>query len=207
MACAAARAAARETPRIAFAPRRDLSRVWSSSISAASSAAWSEMSMPITFSAISFSTFQTAFCTPLPPYRVAAAARGSGPGCVVSEAGVEPGGAGVRPQQSVEVLGVEGLVRARGGYRNLLRCRYGSQLRVVLVEVGCNMHEVVGRHAVTGGVKPAWIDEVAGCKADARGLLVPLADEPLARHNAPRQCLGGVIARVEEQAVEQLAHS
>src|ERR671915_2151841 len=63
---AAARAAASETPRIAFAPRRDLSGVPSSSISARSSPAWSSTSAPCTASAISPLTFATAFVTPLP---------------------------------------------------------------------------------------------------------------------------------------------
>src|SRR3954468_7101211 len=64
---AAACAAASETPRIAFAPRRDLLSEPSRSISARSSPSWSVASRPVTASAISPLTFATAFVTPLPP--------------------------------------------------------------------------------------------------------------------------------------------
>src|SRR3954453_2391885 len=64
---AAAWAAASETPRIAFAPRRDLFGVPSRSTSPRSSPSWSVASRPITVSAISPLTFSTAFVTPLPP--------------------------------------------------------------------------------------------------------------------------------------------
>src|SRR6266851_3604321 len=67
LARAAARATASETPRIAFAPNRDLSTVPSSPIRTASKAAWSAMSIPLTWTAIVFSTLLTAWRTPLPP--------------------------------------------------------------------------------------------------------------------------------------------
>src|SRR3954451_23272957 len=64
---AAAWAAASETPRIAFAPRRDLFGVPSRSMSARSRPSWSVASRPATVSAISPLTFSTALVTPLPP--------------------------------------------------------------------------------------------------------------------------------------------
>src|SRR5581483_5453828 len=65
---AAAFAAASETARIAFAPRRPLFGVPSRSISRRSSASWSSASIPRTASRISPFAFATAFATPLPPY-------------------------------------------------------------------------------------------------------------------------------------------
>src|SRR3954467_13196458 len=65
---AAAFAAARETPRIAFAPRRALFGVPSSSPILRSSPAWSSASTPATAEAISPLTFATAVLTPLPAH-------------------------------------------------------------------------------------------------------------------------------------------
>src|SRR4051812_45771820 len=65
---AAAFAAARETPRIAFAPRRPLFGVPSSSTILRSSPAWSSASTPATAEAISPLTFATAVLTPLPAH-------------------------------------------------------------------------------------------------------------------------------------------
>ena len=56
-------------PRIAFAPRLPLLGVPSSSMSAASIAAWSAASSPSSAGAIVSTTFATAFRTPLPPKR------------------------------------------------------------------------------------------------------------------------------------------
>src|SRR5215211_2513794 len=64
---AAARAAASDTPRIAFAPRRALFGVPSSSSIARSRPCWSSASSPVTAAAISPFTFSTARRTPLPP--------------------------------------------------------------------------------------------------------------------------------------------
>ena len=64
---AAAFAVASETPRIAFAPRRPLFGVPSSSTRRRSTASWSAASRPRTAAAISPSTFATAFVTALPP--------------------------------------------------------------------------------------------------------------------------------------------
>src|SRR5918998_365123 len=63
---AAARAAASDTPRIAFAPRRPLFGVPSSSIMARSRPCWSSASIPATAAAISPFTLSTARPTPLP---------------------------------------------------------------------------------------------------------------------------------------------
>src|SRR3954467_11154060 len=65
---AAAFAAARETPRIAFAPRRALFGVPSSSTILRSSPAWSSASTPATAEAVSPLTFATAVLTPLPAH-------------------------------------------------------------------------------------------------------------------------------------------
>src|SRR3954463_1460653 len=65
---AAAFAAASDTPRIAFAPRRALFGVPSSSIILRSSPAWSSASTPATVEAISPFTFATAVLTPLPAH-------------------------------------------------------------------------------------------------------------------------------------------
>ena len=64
---AAACAAASETPRIAFAPRRDLFGVPSRSMSVPSRLSWSRTSCPAIAAAISPLTFATACVTPLPP--------------------------------------------------------------------------------------------------------------------------------------------
>ena len=72
---AAAFALASETPRIAFAPRRPLFGVPSSSISRRSSASWSVASSPATAAAISPLTFATACRHALAAVRVAAVAQ------------------------------------------------------------------------------------------------------------------------------------
>ena len=80
MATAAARAAASETPRIAFAPSLDLVGVPSSAISAWSSAACSDSDpsgRPTAARASSPLAFATARKTPLPPYRFASPSRSS----------------------------------------------------------------------------------------------------------------------------------
>src|SRR6266852_2919717 len=64
---AAARAAASETPRMAFAPKRDLFAVPSSAMSRWSRARWSVGSWPLTAWAISPLTLATACSTPFPP--------------------------------------------------------------------------------------------------------------------------------------------
>src|SRR5665213_653611 len=320
MASAAACATASETPRIALAPRRDLSRVPSRAINVASIAAWSVTSIPMTLSAISFSTFQTAFWTPLPPYRETSPSRSSrasclpveapdgtiavplpdsvyavteivgfpresntssaespvsrtttrkskwcarealllGPGgdrygpqaqmrmnaeavveqkrgvggrvagrvedhhdevpavasggCehattrVVCQAGLEPGDARVAPQHRVQVVRIERLVRRAGGNGYVLCIRDCSQGRVVLVDISGDVHQVVSGHSVARGVEPGWVDEVACGQPDACRLLVHLPNEPVAGHDSARQGFSGVVARVEEEPVKQLAH-
>ena len=58
--------AASDTPSIAFAPRRVLFGVPSSSMRILSIYGWSSALRPLSASAISPLTFSTAFCTPLP---------------------------------------------------------------------------------------------------------------------------------------------
>jgi len=64
---ARARAAAIETPRIAFAPRRLLFGVPSSATSARSRSAWATSGWPASVGAISSVTARAAPSTPLPP--------------------------------------------------------------------------------------------------------------------------------------------
>src|SRR5580698_8747066 len=78
---AAARAAAIDTARIAFAPSLALFGVPSSSIIFASRPRWSAASKPATASAISPFTFSTAFRTPLPKYCVWSPSRSSTASC------------------------------------------------------------------------------------------------------------------------------
>src|SRR5436190_458970 len=86
-------AVASDTPRIAFAPRRPLFGVPSSSMRAASRPAWSSAARPRTASAISPLTLATARPTPLPPHS-AAASRSSTASCAPVEA---PEGTAARP--------------------------------------------------------------------------------------------------------------
>ena len=65
---AAAFAAARETPRMALAPRLALFGVPSSSIISSSSSRWAEASIPRTSWDMTSLTFFTAFWTPFPSY-------------------------------------------------------------------------------------------------------------------------------------------
>src|SRR6266567_1666411 len=92
---AAARATARDTPRIAFAPRRRLSAVPSSSISRSSKAACSDASTPRKATAIVCSTFATAWSVPRPAYRSASPSRSSSASALPVEA---PEGTMARPE-------------------------------------------------------------------------------------------------------------
>src|SRR5579875_1200720 len=74
---AAARATARETPRIALAPRRLLLGVPSRSQSIRSMPRWSDGSRPRRRGARTSRTFRTALRTPRPPYRVLSPSRSS----------------------------------------------------------------------------------------------------------------------------------
>src|SRR5713226_7629758 len=74
---AAARAAAIEIARIAFAPRRDFVGVPSRSIIFLSSPRWSAASVPAIALAISPLALATAFSTPLPKYRDLSPSRSS----------------------------------------------------------------------------------------------------------------------------------
>ena len=94
LSAAAAFAAASETPRIAFAPRRPLFSVPSRAISFRSSASWSSASTPASSPAISPLTFATAFVTPLPP-QGAPPSRSSTASCTPVEA---PDGTAARPK-------------------------------------------------------------------------------------------------------------
>ena len=123
----------------------------------------------------------------------------------IGEAGLEARNTRIRPQQRVQVLRVEGLVLRGRRYGDLLGAGDLGERRVVLVEVGGDVCEVMSRHAVAGCVEPGRVDEMAGGEADRLGLLVHLADEAVAGHDPARESLGGVIAGVEEEPVEQLA--
>ena len=74
---AAALAAAMETARMAFAPRRDLSFVPSTSIIALSTAQVSDASIPFKVSLMTVLMFSTAFCTPFPRYLALSPSRNS----------------------------------------------------------------------------------------------------------------------------------
>ena len=108
---AAAFAVASEQPRIAFAPRRDLFLVPSSSISAPSTERWSSASTPASAAAISPSTFRTACRTLLPPYLLLSPSRSS----TASNRPVEaPDGTAARPlapDSSVTSTSMVGLPR------------------------------------------------------------------------------------------------
>lgn len=66
-----------ETPRIALAPRLDLSLVPSTSIRSLSISCWRVAEKPISFGAMTSVTFATACRTPLPPYRFGSPSRSS----------------------------------------------------------------------------------------------------------------------------------
>jgi len=91
---AAARATARETARMALAPRPDLFGVPSSSSSAWSIAACSVASIPSISGAMVSSTLRTACCTPLPRYRWLSPSRSSTASRLPVEA---PEGTAARP--------------------------------------------------------------------------------------------------------------
>ena len=84
--CAAARAVARETARIAFAPSRSLFGVPSSSIMVRSRSSCSRASKPRTASLISLLIDSTAPNTPFPRYRPASPSRRSTASCSPVEA-------------------------------------------------------------------------------------------------------------------------
>ena len=91
---AAAFAAARDTPRIAFAPRRFLFAVPSSSTMISSMVICSVTSRPTSASAISTFTESTASSTPLPRYRFLSPSRLSTASCAPVDA---PDGTAARP--------------------------------------------------------------------------------------------------------------
>ena len=92
---AAARAAAKETPKIALAPNLPLFGVPSRSIMVWSIRRCSVTSRPITALAISLFTWPTAFKTPLPPKRSLSPSRSSTASCSPVEA---PDGTNARPK-------------------------------------------------------------------------------------------------------------
>ncbi len=94
LCAAAAFDTASEQPRIAFAPRRLLFGVPSSSMRTRSSSRWPSASSPVTASAISLFTLPTAFSTPLPRKRLGSPSRSSTASCSPVDA---PDGTAARP--------------------------------------------------------------------------------------------------------------
>ena len=65
------------------------------------------------------------------------------PSGVVGEPRLQAGRAGIAPQDAVQVVRVEGLVLRRGRDRDVLRRGDRGELRVVAIEVGRGVDEVV----------------------------------------------------------------
>ena len=125
---------------------------------------------------------------------------------VVGEPRLQTRRARIAPQQSVEVVRLERLVGRARRDRDFLGGSDGSELRIVRVEVGRGVREVVRRHAMARRVQPARVHEVAGGQPDAFRLLIHLTEEAFAGHDVAGEGLGGVVAGVEKQAIHQVTH-
>src|SRR5258708_18066444 len=78
----------------------------------------------------------------------------------VGKTGLEPDGAGVGPEQFVQVGREEGFVVGAVGQRLLLGGDHTGQHRVVLVKVAGGQRQVVSAAVLAGAVQPRRVDEV-----------------------------------------------